>query len=217
MEKNKTLSSAFTWLFIGLLVCFSVSFITTFNEKIFYAVFAAFRGYGYLAYMLIELIVAFILILRITKLKPLTAKILYILYTALTGLSFTGIFVVYTSSSLAFVFLVAAIIFGVFALVGKTTKVDLSNWRVYVFIALLSIIVLEIINIFLLNHTLNIILSIVSILVFTFYIAYDIQKALDKSYLVNCENKGIYCAFQLFLDFINILIDLLRLFGKSRD
>lgn len=217
MEKNKILSSAFTWLFIGLLVCFGVSLLTTYNETIFYGVFGSFGGYGYLVYLIIELIVAFILVFRITKLKPLTAKILYISYTALTGLSFTGVFAVYTSSSLAFVFLVTAIIFGIFALIGKTTKVDLSNWSVYVFIALLSIIVLEIINIFLLNHTLNIILSIVGILVFTFYVAYDIQKALNRSYLVNCENKGIFCAFQLFLDFINILIYILRLFGKSRD
>lgn len=217
MEKNKILSSAFAWLFVGLLVCFGISFITTFNEDIFYAVFGAFGGYGYLIYMILELVIAFILVLRITKLKPLTAKILYILYTALTGLSFTGIFAVYTSSSLTFVFLAAAIIFGIFALVGKTSKIDLSKWSTYVFVALLAIIILEVINIFLLNNTLNIVLSIVSILVFSFYIAYDIQKALDKSFLAGCENKGIYCAFQLFIDFINIIIDLLRLFGKARD
>lgn len=217
MEKNKTLSSAFAWLFIGLIVCFGVSFITTFNEDIFYAVFGAFGGYGYLIYVIAELIIAFVLVLRITKLKPLTAKILYLAYTALTGLSFTGIFAVYTSSSLTFVFLAAAIIFGAFAIVGKTTKLDLSKWSTYVLVALLAIIILEVINIFLLDHSLNIVLSIVSILIFCFYVAYDIQKALDKSYLADCENKGIYCAFQLFLDFINIVIDLLRLFGKSRD
>jgi FtsH-binding integral membrane protein len=140
-----------------------------------------------------------------------------LVYTALTGLSLTGIFVVYTASSLAFVFLSAAIIFGIFAIIGKTTDIDLSKWSTYVLVALIAIIILELINIFLLNNTLNIVLSIVSILVFSFFIAYDIQKALDKAFLSNCENKGIYCAFQLFLDFINIFIDLLRLFGKSRD
>lgn len=217
MEKKNVLVSAFTWLFIGLLVCFGVSWITTFNEDLQRTIFGAFNGYGYLVYLVLEIVVAFILILRIYKLNPLTAKLLYIVYTALTGLSLTGIFVVYTASSLTFVFLSAAIIFGIFAIIGKTTDIDLSKWSTYVLVALIAIIILELINIFLLNNTLNIVLSIVSILVFSFFIAYDIQKALDKAFMSNCENKGIYCAFQLFLDFINIFIDLLRLFGKSRD
>lgn len=217
MEKNNTLTSAFTWLFIGLLICFGVSYITSFNETIANLVFGAFGGFGYLIYLILELVVAFILVLRIHKLKPLTAKILYISYTALTGLSLTGIFLVYTSSSLTYVFLITALIFGVFAIIGKTTNIDLSKWAIYVVVALLAVIVLEIVNIFLLNNTLNMILCIVSILIFSFYIAYDIQKALDKSFLAECENKGIYCAFQLFLDFINIFLDLLRLFGQSRD
>ncbi len=217
MEKKNVLVSAFTWLFIGLLVCFGVSWITTFNEDLQRTIFGAFNGYGYLIYLVLEIVVAFILILRIYKLNPLTAKLLYLVYTALTGLSLTGIFVVYTASSLTFVFLSAAIIFGIFAIIGKTTDIELSKWSTYVLVALIAIIILELINIFLLNNTLNIVLSIVSILVFSFFIAYDIQKALDKAFLSNCENKGIYCAFQLFLDFINIFIDLLRLFGKSRD
>ncbi len=217
MEKKNVLVSAFTWLFIGLLVCFGVSWITTFNEDLQRTIFGAFNGYGYLVYLVLEIVVAFILILRIYKLNPLTAKLLYIVYTALTGLSLTGIFVVYTASSLTFVFLSAAIIFGIFAIIGKTTDIDLSKWSTYVLVALIAIIILELINIFLLNNTLNIVLSIVSILVFSFFIAYDIQKALDKAFMSNCENKGIYCAFQLFLDFINIFLDLLRLFGKSRD
>ncbi len=217
MEKKDTLTSAFTWLFIGLLICFGISWITTFNEDLAFTIFGALNGYAYLVYLIAEIVIALILIIRINKLKPTTAKILYIAYTALTGLSLTGIFVVYTASSLTFVFLAAAIIFGVFALIGKTTNIDLSKWGIYVLIALIAIIILEIINIFLMNNSLNMILCIASILVFSFFIAFDIQKALDKSYMAECENKGIYCAFQLFLDFINIFIDLLRLFGKRSD
>ena len=116
--------------------------------------------------------------------QPLTAKILYILYCALTGLTLAGIFVVYTITSIIYVFLATAICFGAFALIGKYTKVDLSKWGVYLFFA---------------------------------YTAYDVKKALDKSFMVEQENKGIYCAFQLFLDFINLFLDLLRLFGNRRD
>lgn len=217
MEKRDTLVSTFTWLFISLLVCFGVSWITTYNEKIKITIFDAFNGLGVILYLILDIIFVVILVTRIYKLKPLTAKILYLIETALTGLSLTGIFVEYTASSLTFVFLATALIFGIFAIIGKTTKVDLSKWYTFAFIALIAILILEIVNLFLLDNTLNIMLCIVSVLVFTFFTAYDIQKVLDKSYLAGCENKGIYCAFQLFLDFVNIFIDLLRLFGKSRD
>ena len=215
--KNKIVSDTFTWLFIGLLICFGISYITSMNDFMINAVYNTFNGLGYLIYLIVELIVAFILVLRIKKLKPVTAKLLYILYTALTGLSLTGLFVVYTTSSLTFVFLSTAVIFGIFAFIGKTTKIDLTKWTTYLFIALLAIIVLEIINIFLANNTLNMALCIAAILIFCAYTAYDIQKAADDTFLADTDNKGIYCAFQLFLDFINIFIRLLELFGRSKD
>lgn len=216
MENNKILSNAFGWLFIGLIICFGVSYITSF-EDIFLVVYGSFGGYGYIIFAIAELIVAIVLSVRITKLKPLTAKILYILYTVLTGLSLTGLFLVYELGSLTFVFLITAILFGIFAIIGKTTKLDLSKWYIYLFVGLLAIIILEIVNMFILNNTLNIILCIASVVIFCAYIAYDVKTALNKSFLAECENKGIYVAFNLFLDFINIFIDLLRLFGKSRD
>lgn len=217
MKKNDVLVSAFSWMFIGLLICFGISLLTSINETVMLSIYGAFGGYGYLIYTILELVIAIVLMVRIHKLNPTTAKILYMLYTALTGLSLTGIFLVYTSSSITYVFLATSLIFGIFAIIGKTTNIDLSKWSVYLFAALIGILILEIINIFLANNTLNMFVCIISILVFAAYTAYDVQKALDKSFLANCENKGIYCAFQLFLDFINIFLDLLRLFGKSRD
>lgn len=217
MNKKDILTQTFTWLFVGLLVCFGVSLLTSLSLPIYMAVYGAFGGYGYLIYAIVEIVVAIILIVRIKKLKPLTAKILYLLYAALTGLSLTGIFMVYTASSITFVFLATAIVFGIFAFIGKTTDIDLSKWGVYLLVALIAIIILEIINIFLMNNTLNMVLCIASILIFCAYTAYDIQLVLNNSFLVDTENKGIYCAFQLFIDFINIFIRLLRLFGRSRD
>ncbi len=217
MEKNKVLTNAFTWLFIGLLTCFGVSFLSTFSETILMLVYGSFGGYGYLVWCIAEIVIAIILTARIRHLKPITAKILYLLYAVITGLSLTGIFIVYTASSLAFVFLATAIIFGVFAIIGKTTNIDLSKWYIYLFMALLAIIILEVINIFLLNETLNIVLCIISVVVFCAYIAYDVQRATDENFLAECDNKGIYIAFQLFLDIINVFLDLLRLFGKAKD
>lgn len=217
MEKNKILGNAFMWLFIGLLVCFGVSYLSTLNEEIPYLIYGSLGGYGYFIFFIVEIVVALFLTFKITTLKPIIAKILYLVYAALTGLSLTGMLFYFTASSIAFVFLATALLFGIFAVIGYTTKIDLSKWYTYLFMALLAIIILEIINMFLLNNTLNIILCMVSVLVFCAYIAYDIKKATDTIFLGECENKGIYIAFELFLDFINIFIDLLRLFGKSRD
>lgn len=217
MNKNKDLSSAFGWLFIGLLICFATSFLSSFSESIINAVYGSLNGWGYLIFAIAEIVIAFVLVLKIRTLKPLTAKILYIIYTILTGLSLTGIFLVYTESSICFVFLATAVIFGIFAIIGKTTNIDLSKWSVYLLVGLIAIIILEIINIFVMNNTLNMIICIASVVIFCGYTAYDIKKLYDTNFLVNVENKGIYIAFQLFLDFINIFLDLLRLFGRNKD
>lgn len=217
MENNKVLADTFKWLFIGLLICFGVSYFSTMSNDIIYAVYGSFNGMGYIIFLIAEVIIAIALSAFIKKMNPIIAKILYLLYTALTGLSMSGIFIVYTGSSIAYVFLATSIIFGIFALIGKTTNIDLSKWSIYLFVALIAIIILQIINIFLANNTLNMLLCIISILVFSGYVAYDIRIALDKSYFIDNANKGIYCAFQLFIDFINIFLDLLRLFGKHND
>ena len=215
--KNNIVTSTFGWLFIGLLVCFGTAYVSTFNETIATSVFTLFGDATIVIYAIAEIVIAIILTFTIFKLNPLIAKILYILYTALTGLSLNSIFIVYTSSSITYVFLATAIIFGIFAFIGKTTKIDLSKWSTFLFVALLSIIILELINIFLANNTLNMLLCIITILVFSAYVAYDIQKVVDPIFLSEVDNKAIFCAFELFLDFINIFIHLLSLFGKSDD
>lgn len=214
---NNILSKAFMWLFIGLLTCFTVSYVSTLDYNLFMGIYSGFSGINYIIFLIAQLAAAYFLNFFIWKLNPFVAKMLYIIYCGLTGLTLTGIFVVYTASSISFVFLVTAIIFGIFAIFGKYTKLDLSKWSTYLGIALLAIIILGIINIFLLNNTLNMILCIVTILVFCGYTAYDVQHGLNEGFLADTENKGIYIAFQLFLDFINLFIELLRLFGNRRD
>lgn len=219
MDNKNILTSTFGWLFVGLLVCFGVSFFTTYNLDILNVAFSWAGNSTVLIYVILELVVVAALSFFIKKLPPIVAKILYILYTALTGLSLTGVFILYTAKSIAFVFLATAIIFGIFALVGKYSKIDLSKWSTYLFIALLGILILEIINIFVLNETLDMITSIIGIVVFAGYVAYDIKKVivLSDSAVSDESNIGIYCAFQLFLDIINIFLDLIRLFGRRND
>lgn len=213
--KNNIIADTFKWLFIGLLICFGVSYFTSSSEEIFIRVYTLLGSSTIFIYLILELVLCVVLSLFITKISPLMAKLLYILYTALTGLSLSGVFIIYTSSSIAIVFLATAIIFGIFAIIGKTTKIDLSKWSVYLFVALLAIIVLEVINIFLMNNTLDLILCIIVIVLFAAYTAYDINRLVHANN--DFPNTGIFYAFQLFLDFINIFIKLLRLFGKRKN
>jgi FtsH-binding integral membrane protein len=214
--KNKILAKTFGWLFVGLLICFGVSFSTTYSSSMIRLIYGSLGGYGYLLFLGLEIILAIAISAFITKMNPIVARLLYLLYAALTGLSLTGIFIVYTSSSIAFVFLASALVFGAFCLVGFFTKMDLSKWSTYLFMALIAIIILNVINIFVMNHTLNMFLCIVGILLFCAYTAYDIQKLKDDEFLMDSNNKSVFCAFQLFIDFINIFLDLLHLFGESK-
>ena len=214
--ENKVLNDAFKWLFVGLLICFGISFGLANNEDLFMAVFGLFNGMAIFVYVILELALAIYLSVRIAKMSPTVAKVLYVVYTILTGISLTGIVMAYTATSIAFVFLATAIIFGVFAIIGKTSKMDLTKFGTYLFVALISILIITVINIFVGSDSLTMLLCIAGILVFAGYTAYDVQYALQRTSSLG-ENAGVYCAFQLFLDFINLFIKLLRLFGKRND
>jgi hypothetical protein len=146
-----------------------------------------------------------------------TAKVLYLIYTAISGLTFSSIFVVYELTSIMLVFGITSILFLLFALIGKFTKIDLTKMGIYFLMILIGVIICSIINIFIGNTTLDIILSSISIIIFLGFIAFDIKKIESLEGTIDDENLAVYGAFQLYLDFINIFIDLLKIFGDTRD
>ena len=211
---NKIYSKVFMWMFIGLLVTFITGIYTSTNVD---ALEVIFNKSGYCILLIVELGLAIFLSARIHKMSPTTARICYLLYTFFTGLTFSSIFIVYKIESIMLVFLVTAILFLIFAIIGKTTKVDLTKISTILLMALLGVIVCTIINIFLQNSTFDMILSGISVLIFLGFIAYDIQKIKRLDGWVNEENLAVIGAFELYLDFINIFLDLLNLFGNSKD
>ena len=211
---NKIYSKVFMWMFIGLLVTFITGIYTSTNVD---ALEVIFNKSGYWILLIVELGLAIFLSARIHKMSPTTARICYLLYTFFTGLTFSSIFIVYKIESIMLVFLVTAVLFLIFAIIGKTTKVDLTKISTILLMALLGIIICTIINIFLQNSTFDMILSGISVLIFLGFIAYDIQKIKRLDGWVNEENLAVIGAFELYLDFINIFLDLLNLFGNSKD
>ena len=210
--ENQFLSKVFKWFGLGLFVTFLTAYLISTNIS---ALNFIFSGSTYLVIVLLEFIIAIYLGTRIHKMSESTARVLYLGYSALTGLTFSSIFVVYEITSIIWIFLASALTFFLFAMLGKNDKFDLSNYGLYLIIALFASLILEIINIFLMNNTLNIILCILVLAIFTIYVAYDVQKIIKRGY--DSEQLAIYGAFDLYLDFINIFLRLLQLFGKDKN
>ena len=202
------------WLFIGLLVTFSTGFLVSMNTNMINNIFGGIARY---VILIATLGVGVLLGVRLWKMKTPTAICLFLLYTFLTGLTFSIYFVLYKIQFLLTIFIVAASLFGVFALLGKIIKFDLSKFSTYLLMALIGIIVLNIINIFIpFGSTLNLILAIVGLVVFLGYTAIDIQRILRTMPTEESREKlAIIGAFSLYIDYINIVIDLLNLFGGS--
>lgn len=214
LESNKIFSKVFFWMFIGLAITFGVGYYVSLNEVMLYNVFSKY----YFFFIIAELIVVIVLSARIRKMQPTTAKILFCLYSFITGLTFSSIFVVYKITSIIYVFGITALIMLIFALIGHYTKIDLTKFGIYLFMILLGIIICSIINIFVGSETFNLTLTIICLVVFIAYIAYDVQVIKRNLYQIEQEdNLAIYGALELYLDFINIFLRLLQLFGKNRD
>jgi uncharacterized protein len=150
-----------------------------------------------------------------------TLKALFFAYAGLLGASISTIFVSYTDMSIAQVFFGTAAGFGALSLYGYTTKKDLSGFGTFLLIGLVGILVASIVNLFLQSGTMSLVISAVGVLIFAGLTAYDTQKIKSiYAYVAGTPEKGkvaIMGALNLYLDFINMFLFLLRLFGSSRD
>lgn len=209
--ENKFYSQVFTWLFAGLLLTFGTGYIVSISEPLL-----LFVARSYIIFAIAQIVLCIVLSVRLKKMSVNAARALYLGYTILTGATFASIFIVYELTSIMYVFLATAIVFGIFAFIGHTTKINLNKFGIYLLVGLLAIIVLEIINIFLLSDTLDMGLCIFGVVIFIGYIAYDMQK-IKYFAETNDESYAVLGAFELYLDFINLFLRLLNLFGKSDD
>ena len=155
----------------------------------------------------------------INRLSLTTATLMFILYSVINGALLSYIFLAYTASSIATVFFITAGTFGVMAFIGYTTKTDLSSMGKIVMMALIGLIIATVVNLFIKSSGLTMMLSYVGVLVFVGLTAYDTQKI--KQMLLQAPDAGegtqklaLLGALSLYLDFINLFIYLLRIFGR---
>jgi FtsH-binding integral membrane protein len=167
------------------------------------------------------LALVFFLSFRIHTMSVGAAQTTFWVYASLVGVSLATIFVVYTAESITQVFFITAGTFGAMSLWGYTTKRDLTGMGSFLIMGLIGIIIASIVNIFLASSALGFAISIIGVLVFTGLTAYDTQK-IKEMYSVSDDGtvagrKAIMGALSLYLDFINLFLMLLRLFGQSRE
>lgn len=167
-----------------------------------------------------ELAIVITISAAINRLSLTTATLLFVLYSVLNGATFSLIFAVYTMSSIANVFFITAGTFGVMAAYGYFTKRDLSSWGRLLLMALIGLIIATLVNVFLVKSSgFDLIVSYIGVLIFVGLTAYDTQKikqmlAMQTDMGEGAQKVALLGALSLYLDFINLFLYLLRIFGR---
>jgi uncharacterized protein len=168
--------------------------------------------------LLAPLAVVFFMSARLHKMSMGAAQGTFWLYAALVGASLASIFLVYAHGSIAQVFFITAATFGGLSLYGYTTKSDLSGWGSFLIMGVIGIIIASIVNIWLASGALTFAISVIGVLVFSGLTAYDTQQIKEMYYEGDSElvagQKAIMGALRLYLDFLNLFLMMLSLFGN---
>lgn len=213
-DSKSFISKTFLWMFLGLLVTGIIS-VFTYNsgllENIIYS-----NMFAVIA--IIEIVVVLVFSLLFRKLSATAVSILYFIYAILNGFGLSVIFATFQLESVYLLFFVSALVFGIFAFIGYKTKVDLTKFGNISLALLLAVIIISIINLFLENTLLDIILSWFILILFFGITAYDMQRIKHWSQIprIRTDKRHIYAAMEIYLDFINIFIRLLSIFGKRK-
>ena len=209
----------YVWMSLALLITGMTAYYVATNQVIMNAILTSrVLLYGLFA---VELALVIIVSAAINRLSVLTATLMFLLYSVLNGATLSVIFLVYQLSSIATVFFITAGTFGTMALIGYTTKKDLSSIGRILTMSLIGLVIATLVNIFIKSDGLTMILSYIGVLVFVGLTAWDSQKIkrmLLQATDVNEVTKKIALlgALTLYLDFVNLFLYLLRIFGRRR-
>ena len=215
---NRYTAKTFGWMFAGLLVTFLVA-MTAYMTGLVWYVFAI--PYAVLVLGIAEVAVVLYMSARINKVSVGTARALFLTYSVLNGVVFSAYFLIYELPSMVFIFGATALFFGIMAAVGYTTRADLSNLRNFLLGGLVFLLVFWVAAMFINLERFEIVACTVGIFIFLVFTAYDTQKirAYHQVYAQDpqmARKASIFSALQLYLDFINLFIYLLRVLGRRK-
>ena len=220
-ESKSFISNVFSLMFTALLISgFAAAWFATETMKflIIDSVSKSLTIFGWIA-ILSPLGLVLLMGAGFQKFSAKSLLAIFLLYSTLTGISLSILFTSYTTSSIVSTFFITAITFGIMAIMGYTTKTDLTKLGSLLMMALIGIVIASIVNLFLQNSFMHYIISIIGVLVFTGLTAYDVQKIKNIGSRVeqgseSAQKLMIMGALTLYLDFINLFLMLLRLLGN---
>jgi len=218
-EQQRFMVRVYNWMTAGLAITGFMAFYVSNNETIMGIIFG--NPFMPIVLMIVQIGLVFWLASRVMQMSVSQATGVFMLYAGLTGITFSFIFVVYTSASITSTFLVTAGTFGAMSLYGYTTKKDLTSWGSFLFMGLIGIIIASVVNMFMQSNMMHMIITYAGVLIFVGLTAYDTQKIKEMNILGNegtdeDTKEAIRGALTLYLDFINLFLMLLRLMGDRR-
>ncbi|MBO0783099.1 MAG: Bax inhibitor-1/YccA family protein [Ktedonobacteraceae bacterium] len=214
------MSQVYLWMTGGLLVTGAVAVFTTQTPALLQLIYGT--PFVFFALLLLEIGLVWGISASIRRIAPSTATALFVLYSAINGLTLSVFFLVYTSQSIASTFFIAGGMFALMSLYGFTTKRDLSTIGNMAMMALVGIILASLVNLFLHSTGLYWIITYLGVLIFVGLTAWDTQKikrmigATNPADMDTTQRIVIIGALELYLDFVNLFLFLLRIFGRRR-
>jgi len=218
-EEASFISKVYAWMSLALAITAFVAMFVASSPSLIEAIVG--NRIIFIGLLIGELLLVVFISGIIGKISGATATFLFVVYAVLNGITLSFIFLLYTSSSIASTFFVTAGTFAGMSLYGYTTKRDLTSWGNLLMMALLGVVIASVVNMFFNNAIVYWVTTYIGIIVFVGLIAYDTQKlkAVNTSGIegTDIERKGaIMGALMLYLDFINLFLLLLRLFGRRK-
>lgn len=221
---NQFVRSTYNWMAAGLAITGLTAYSTANSEALIRLIFG--NSILFFGLIIAELVLVFSLSARISRMRASTATGIFMIYSVLNGLTLSVIFLAYTRASIASTFFVCAATFVACSIYGMVTKKDLTSVGSFMVMGLFGIIIASLVNMFLQSSAMNAVISYIGVIVFVGLTAYDTQKLkmmaltqpadLDEGVI---RKGAILGALTLYLDFINLFLMLLRIFGvgNSRD
>lgn len=223
-DMSSAVSSLFKSVYLQMAAALAITGLTAWlvanNEQILYTIFSS--SFGVWGLFIAQIVLVIWLSARVWKMSMFSATILFVLYSVLTGVSLSVIFLLYTQASIASAFFTTAGTFLAMSLIGYTSKFDLSKVGNVLFMLLIGLVIATVVNIFMKSEGLYWIITYAGVVIFTGLMAYDTYKLRQIfTQYGQVDEMGqklaLMGAFSLYLDFINLFIYLLRIFGSSRD
>lgn len=218
-EQSRFITKVYGWMSLALCItAFVAMYVASTPALVNFIMSTQLLFFGLL---IGELLLVGYLAVAVKKMSATTAMLVFLGYSALNGITFSLIFVIYTAGSIASTFFITAGTFGAMSFYGYVTKKDLTSWGNLLFMGLIGVIIASVVNIFFRSPVLYWITTYVGIFVFIGLTAYDTQKIKKMNIIGNegteeDKKEAIMGALTLYLDFINLFLLLLRLFGRRR-